>query len=405
MSSLTPDVSGDSGSCEAHATAGSTPGVERYGQIGQVPKWPAEERHHVFLTRGWTAGVEGAITKRQSYLLARTPAGEVEATAAAYDIGGDALPFFHPRRIVADLRDESLLEHLTADERAPAAAVAERLEAALVTCALSTSPFGFTHNFSATGGKPAILRLVRELGALREEWGADCSAVLYVEERDRDLRAALDEEGYTAVHIGANCVLPIAWDSFDGYLATLSRRRGVLKERRHFTEAGFTVGIEPAEANLDEIARLQARLQEKYGRPYDFEGERAVFVSVLENLGEYAHLLVGRKDGELLAFALFLEKDGIIHVKMAARDTERTAPESFAHFNLGYYEMIEEALRRGAREINYGPEGYATKLRRGCVAQKLYWYVKGPEGVRQDLAEAGRLVSLMHARHLAGLAD
>ncbi|MFE3167791.1 GNAT family N-acetyltransferase [Streptomyces sp. NPDC059224] len=382
------------------------PAPERFARISAVPQWPAEERSNVFLTRGWTSSVEGALTDRQVYLLGRDTAGEVGATAAVYAIGPDTHSFFNPSGLATQhLRDESLLAHLTAEERAGAAKLAGRLETVLSTSAVNTAPFGFTHGVSGTGGESSLRPLVRELDVLRREWDTGCSAVLYVEEHDRDLRAVLTREGYTSFHVGANCVLPVAWDSFDGYLATLSRRRGVLKERRHFQESGFTVAVEPVEDNLEEIAHLQALLQEKYGRPYDRDGERAVFVSVIENIGEYAHLLVARKDAELLAFAMFFEKDGIIHVKMAARDVERVDPESFAHFNVGYYEMVEEAVRRGAREINYGPEGYATKLRRGCTARNLYWYVKVPEPAREDLSEAARLVSLMHARLLRSLAD
>ena len=381
------------------------PVPERFDRIAAVPRWPAEERCHVFLTRGWTSSVEGALTGRQTYLLDRDATGEVRATAAVYAIGPDTHPFFNPSGLATrHLREESLLAHLTAEERERAAQLAGRLEPVLSTSAINTAPFGFTHGFSATGSEPSLRPLVRELDVLRREWDADCSAVLYVEEHDQDLRAVLTQEGYTAFHVGANCVLPIAWDSFDGYLATLSRRRGVLKERRHFQDSGFTVAVEPVEDNLDEIAHLQALLQQKYGRPYDRDGERAVFVSVVENIGEYAHLLVARKDGELLAFAMFFDKDGIIHVKMAARNVERVDPESFAHFNVGYYEMVEEAVRRGATEINYGPEGYATKLRRGCTARNLYWYVKGPASAREDLRESSGLLSLMHARMLRSLA-
>ncbi|WP_234377086.1 GNAT family N-acetyltransferase [Streptomyces sp. TP-A0356] len=377
---------------------------ECYSKIAEVPQWPADPRHNVFLTPGWTASVEGALTDRQRYLLERDGTGAVRGSAAVYGMGPGVPPFFTPVGLASGhLRNESLGALLSPGERARAARLAGRIEETLANSVVSTAPFGFTHGLSWSG-EPGVLRpLVREMESLRGEWEADCSAVLYVEEHEGELRNVLEEEGYTAVQVGATCVLPVAWDSFDGYLATLSRRRGVLKERRLFEESGFTVGLEPIEDNIDTIAHLQARLQEKYGAAYDFEGERAVFRSVVDNVGEYAHMLVGRRDGELLAFAVFLERAGVIHVKMAARDVDRTAEKSFAHFNLGYYEMVEEALRRGAREINYGPEGYATKLRRGCVARKLYWYLKGPEALGDDLEDACRLVTLMHARRIESL--
>ncbi|WP_330460380.1 GNAT family N-acetyltransferase [Streptomyces sp. NBC_00820] len=379
---------------------------EWYTKIAEVPQWPADPRHNVFLTPGWTTSVEGALTDRQRYVLRRDETGAVRASAALYAIGPGVPPFFTPAGLASGhLRNESLLSVLSAGERQRAAYLAERIEATLGRSVVCTAPFGFTHGLSWSG-RPDVLRpLVREMDEARGAWEADCSAVLYVEEGEREVREALEQEGYQAVQTGATCVLPITFDSFEGYLDTLSRRRGVLRERRVFEESGFTVGLESIEDNLDTIADMQARLQEKYGSPYDFEGERAVFRSVVENVGEYAHMLVGRRDGELLAFAVFLERAGVIHVKMAARDVGRAGTDSFAHFNLGYYAMVQEALRRGVREINYGPEGYTTKLRRGCVPRKLFWYLKGPEALGDDLAETCRLVTLMHERRIESIVE
>jgi uncharacterized protein len=381
--------------------------LERYGEISQVTEWPADPRHNVFLTRGWMSSVQGVLSSRQAYLLNRDDAGRVRASAVVYDIGPDTFYFFNPLGIAAShLRDESLLALCSEQERQDAARLAGRLEetGALAPSASSTAPFGFTHGFSAVGGPESIRPVVRELDVLRQEWDARCSAVMYVEERHTDLRTVLTEEGYTPFKVGADCVLPIDFASFDEYVEKArAPRKKLRRERGRFLEADYTVAVEPAEDNLDEIAHLQALLQEKYGRPYDYEGERAVFVSVLENIGEYANLLVARQGGKLRAFAMFFEKDGVIHVKMTARDVDQTDDEHFVHFNVGYYEVVEEALRRGAREINYGPEAYRAKLRRGCVPRGLYWYVKGPEEAAADLAAAGELVSAMYSRMLDGI--
>lgn len=377
--------------------------VERYAEIEQVLEWPGSARHGVFQTRGWTRSVEGALGDLRSYLVCKEDDGSLRGSATCYFVSPEINPFLNPSALVNRFLDDGQpTGFLTPSEREEAALVGSRIAHLFDTSVVSTAPFGFTHSVSAADGSGALEALVAALGNTQHEWDARCSAVLYVEEHDRELRSVLRNEGYAQFLVGANCVLPIVWKSFEEYLGIFNRKRrlSIERERRQFTEGGISVSVEPVEPNLDEIAHLQALLQQKYGAGYHPENERRVFVSLMENIPEYAHLLVARRDGELVAFAMFLEKDGIMHSKMAARDSRRTPPEEFAYFNIVYYELIEEAIRRGVREIHYGPEAYAAKLRRGCEPRPLYWYVKGPDSAYEDLARLARLVSDATSRDL-----
>ncbi|MFF5727178.1 GNAT family N-acetyltransferase [[Kitasatospora] papulosa] len=370
--------------------------TEQYDQIERVPQWPARAEHDVFQSRGWTRSLEDSLGERRRYLLHRDGEGTPRGSATCYFVSPQINPFLNPSALIGHyLQDDRLSAFLTPEEEEEAARIAKQNAGLLDTSAVSTAPFGFTQSICHDDDVSTLDSLLQGVEDARDEWGAGAAAVLYVREQDTALRSALRSKGYAEALVGANCVLPVTWDSFEGYLDIYGpgRQRRVTRERNSFLESGISVSIEPVEPNLDEIARLQALLQQKYGAGYHPDHERRVFASVVEHLSPYANLLVARRDGRLVAFTMFFEKDGVMYSKMASRDSELTDPSEYVHYNMCYYELAAEAARRGAREIHYGHEAYAAKLHRGCELRPLFWYTKvsGPDHAL--LERASSLVS------------
>ena len=385
------------------STASAPVDVERVDRFERVPPgdWPADPRSTVFLTAEWTRSVEGALAREQAYVLGRDGDGGSVGTMGVYVVGPDTGRYFNPAALLTfHLGNPELVEHLRPDERGEAAELAATLRPEdLAPAAVATAPFAFVHSLSSTGGRAVAERLVAELEEIGREAGAASLAVLYVEEDEHELRDVLRRAGFAEALVAANAVLPIEWDSFDGYLGSLSRSRRakVKREVKRFRESGIEVAHGSILENLDRLAHLQALLQEKHGAGYDLERERGAFLSVTTHIHPYARLLVARRDGDLVGFILYFEKEGLVHPKMGARDLSRVTEADALHFYLGYYAIVEQAIAGGAREIQYGLDAYGTKVFRGCVLRDLYWYVKAAS---PSLAVAADIVSRGRRRYL-----
>jgi predicted N-acyltransferase len=69
--------------------------------------------------------------------------------------------------------------------------------------------------------------------------------------------------------------------------------------------------------------------------------------------------VVARKDGDVIASAFNIKKDGIIYGRYWGTHVEMP----FLHFNVCYYHGVEQAIREGCRIFNPGAGGEHKKVR------------------------------------------
>ena len=237
------------------------------------------------------------------------------------------------------------------------------------------------------------------------------SAFLFAyREADPSLFGALAREcagaGFENATLGADCVLPVAWPTFDDYLATFRspRRVAIKRERRGFLEEGLTLNVVRGhDALSDEFVPLQVSLVGKYGGHVDVAFLGATYAALRRRLGEEPIAFRAEKDGRLVGFILFFEHADALYARATGFDHEALGRHSFCYFNTLFYAPLEWAMSHGIRRIHYGFATYDAKMRRGCklVVAEGHFSFSGPAA--EPATWVTRLLSLSERRRLDAL--
>ncbi|WP_284358633.1 GNAT family N-acetyltransferase [Candidatus Phycosocius spiralis] len=155
------------------------------------------------------------------------------------------------------------------------------------------------------------------------------------------------------------------YSSFDDFLAELSsdKRKNLRKERAKAQE-GLTIvrltGDQIQEEHLDHFfACYQDTGERKWGNPYL---NRRFFSLLAERMADKMVLIMAQDGDRWIASALnFLGSEAIY-----GRWWGRLEDRPFLHFELCYYQAIDEAIARGLTRVEAGAQG-GHKLARGYV--------------------------------------
>ncbi|HEV2365216.1 MAG TPA: GNAT family N-acetyltransferase [Caulobacteraceae bacterium] len=173
--------------------------------------------------------------------------------------------------------------------------------------------------------------------------------------------------------------------SFDEFLATLSsaRRKVIRRERR---EAGRGLDIvaltggELSEAHWDAFfAFYMDTGSRKWGRPYL---NRRFFSLLSDAMADRILLVMARRGGRWIAGALNLIGGDCLF----GRNWGCVEHVPFLHFELCYYQAIEQAIARGLARVEAGAQG-EHKITRGYLPVEVYsaHYIADP-GLRNAVA-------------------
>jgi predicted N-acyltransferase len=152
--------------------------------------------------------------------------------------------------------------------------------------------------------------------------------------------------------------------SYEDFLTTLpSKKRTQIRRER---KQPAMDGVEIRTLRKDEYTRPMAHAMYAlytttvdkyfYGRRYM---KKRFFELLTERFTDRLSWVVARKDGELLAGAFNIEKDGIIYGRYWGTHVDMP----FLHFNVCYYHGVEQAIRDGCTTFNPGAGGEHKKVR------------------------------------------
>jgi predicted N-acyltransferase len=231
-------------------------------------------------------------------------------------------------------------------------------------------------------------RAAEELVGSVEQMASDRRAVtiafLYIPAgSDPWLHQAVVSRGYVPVTLTGECLLPVRWTSFEGYLRSCSksRRQSIVREMRKFREAGFAISQDGAEALTPRLATLQASVQRRHGHRIEVEQILGTYAKINEYLASFTRLFVARRSRDVTAFSLFYQTNQVFYARLVGLDYEQIEG-TYAYFNVLFYEPIRAAIAEGSRLIHFGIESFEAKLARGCELRPLMGYVRfGPDHV------------------------
>jgi hypothetical protein len=160
------------------------------------------------------------------------------------------------------------------------------------------------------------------------------------------------------------------YSSFDDFLAALSsgRRKTIRRERRE-AQAGLEIvaltGAELSEEAWDAFYGFYMDTgSRKWGQPYL---NRRFFSLLGERMGGKVLLLMARRDGRWIAGALNLIGADCLY----GRHWGCREDVPFLHFELCYYQAIEQAIRLGLARVEAGAQGQ-HKIARGYLPTPVY---------------------------------
>jgi uncharacterized protein len=351
-----------------------------------------------YLASPWLQTIAGTIAldglPDSAFVVAERPGEGPVAGLAAYQVSKDAFFLQNPPQLL--LGDEAVGEETpfqSPEERARSA----RLRAALADLlgqsypsAVCSVPYVFLAAVKARVASAEVYgQLLDGFEQVADEWQARSKGVLFVPEKGWEpLAECLRERGCVSGLLGAQCVLPIRWDTCDEYLGSLrrNRRRTVERELQAFEQSGLEVEIiEGASLPevVDDLAYLSAKLMERYGHGFDLERERLSYRRISTYLARFATVLVAREGRRMVAFVILYDLDGTLVGGMSGQDYEHP----FVHFQINYYEALRLAISRGANAIDYGFGSYEEKTRRGFELRPVIGFFDLGAGARDEVAE------------------
>ena len=306
-------------------------------------------------------------------------------------------------------QDPALRPFLTPEEQQRLSDHAGRLEKAgnrLSPALVSVLPRGYLPGLlRAPGADDGVIgELVDELEHLRTEQGLETAAVMHVPEQDTVLRGALEHRGYVSYVSVGDCVLPVSWPDFDGYLDGLRSPRPtrIRREIRGFEESGATLRETTVDDLDDRHAQLHCEHLRRYGHDVHVGGSRALISSIQSNPTGRGRVLEAWRGDILVGFVVFYEANRVFHPKMIGVGPDER--KAFTYFNLCYYGLIRIAAHEDVHSIVYGPESYEAKAFRGCTLERRISCIRVPEDLRDDVAGTAALIDAAGRRRLDSFA-
>lgn len=374
-------------------------------------RWNALAPPSLYLAPDWLSAVDGTLSPSSAFIVVERDGDGPVAGLVAYPAPQDAFLFQNPPKLALGEGANGQLEPFqSAQEQARTTRLVGRLSGVLTDAyptAVCVVPYAFTVSLcQRRDDREAVELLLDGFEEVAAGWGARGRAVLYVPSTGhQSLNRCLRDRGFVSGVVGARCVMPVEWTSFDTYLASFSsqRRKAIKGELQAFERSGLSATVvngSSLSSVADRLAYLSARVQEKYGHGFDVEREKLTLRIIETHFSHLTKVILVHEGDEILAFHLFYDWDNKFYAGLAGQEYARVGNQSFAHFLAVYYEPVRLAMARGVELIDYGVEGYATKISRGCNLQHLTAFFDFGAAAKPELTELLSLQSSAQQRRL-----
>jgi uncharacterized protein len=365
------------------------------------------------LSYDWLRARSRTIKGRPRFAFVSTAGGSPVVGVAAYLVDGASHPGYDPALVLAaqdlpaaDVVEEPGARPALAALRAALREPVDRVHPALVVAAPGRSP-GISYG---SGLDRDARRMAAEMAAeaVERQAAADAAPLIcwlyLLDGQDDVLDEVLRDRGYLRAVVDADCYLPVAWDSFDGYLASFKaqRRRGIRREMAALTAAGVRVDLRGADALGPDLVRLELQWRHKYQRSATYEDTLADHAELRRHMASGLRVFVASRAGRPLGFSVFLERDRTWHGRFGGFDYANRP--LFLYFNLLFYHPLRAALERHVTCIRYSLKSYEEKRSRGCSLQHVLVYVRPPRALAKTMSSGLEVIDRSQRQRFARIA-
>ena len=182
-----------------------------------------------------------------------------------------------------------------------------------------------------------------------------------------------------------SATLDVGFPDFGAYLASLSssRRHAVRRERARFAASGLQVTEARLSECCEDLARLAAPLQARYGHRHSAPELEQEFSRQARHLDHCSWVLICRRGERPVGFTLFYRWGDTLYGRAAGFDYQEVA-DTAAYFNLAFYLPLEHAIRTGARELHLGLASWQAKVGRGARLEPSWLWITPPRRWRSS---------------------
>lgn len=243
-------------------------------------------------------------------------------------------------------------------------------------------PAGQSHlRIAARADRAAVLT---ELDVAMRELARDQGAMIVVVKEfssgECEGMQTLLDRGYLRGEIPARHLMVGEFGSFANYLAALKARyrSQVNRSLKKFERMGLRVEqvrgpVDMPRVYTDEVHRLYEGVQRR--SQYRLELYPAEFIRELgRQFGDDASLTCIYQGERMVAFTIGLTRDSIYHNLYSGRDYDLRT-DADLYFNL-FYNDLDFAWRRGAKEVHLGQTSDHFKARLGSTAEPMYLFIR-----------------------------
>jgi len=171
--------------------------------------------------------------------------------------------------------------------------------------------------------------------------------------------------------------LEVKFNSFEQYLKQLNKRRRypILKNIKRFEKNGcyFEYCEKPGkyQDRLYELTKNVAQKNTAQGSPFLLE--RSTFNALENNMKDQFHVILAKKENEIIGFKLIFEKNRLFDNRIVGLDY-RYVKKTAVYFNL-YYESIRLAISRNIRQLEMSITQMQIKKRLGCKTKQHHAFI------------------------------
>ena len=374
--------------------------------------WEGLDHPSPQLSYDWLRARSGTIRGRPRFVLVSTARGSPIVGVATYLVDGASHPGYDPALLLAvdDLAAADVVEEAGAwqalCELRAALQSATTVHPALVVAAPGRSPGisfrpGLDRDTRRAAAEAAAEAVERQAAA---EAAPTICWLYLLDGQDEVLDEVLRARGYLRAVVDADCYLPVAWDSFDGYLASFRapRRRQIRREMAALTTAGVRVELHGADVLGPDLATLELQWRHKYRRSATYVDTLADYAELRRRMASGLRVFVASRAGRPLGFAVFLERDQTWHGRFGGFDYANR--RLFLYFNLLFYHPLLAALDRHITCIRYSLKSYEEKRSRGCSLQHVLAYVRPPLALANAMSLGLEAIDRSQRRRFARIA-
>jgi len=226
------------------------------------------------------------------------------------------------------------------------------------------SLFRFRRNETAR----ALLALAQ---TVVDDYGPDLYCLPLLDDGQYEVTAARRPADFAGERHDAHVSVPCG--SFDDYVMALPRQRRVQvrRERRAFLSSGLVVEDRAVTGSLG-LARLLYQVERRHGAPSSVAWERDYLRGVGAAMAGAGTALVASLAGRPVATTVLWDVGS--HWRIRCWGCDYAVPEvrdSYAYFNLMFYEPISRAAAAGVSRLAVGTGSLEGKRRRGAVTRRL----------------------------------